>query len=378
MRIIKTLLFLMLKVLNIFFLPMPVRKNRVVFASYFSKTPEGNLKCVLDALHSGGKYEIKTLFLKYDRSFTAKIKYFFNTFRELYYFNTSRLVVLEGNSAVLGAIHRKKNVFALQLWHAAGAFKKFGQDTQRLYAIRGLNAAVVSSHCVAGIYAQALNIPEEAVYVLGIPRLDVLFIPGKTEEYARVIREKYPMLAGKKIALYAPTFRGRGVNDIQNAPIDLQAVAAGLPEDYALAVRLHPLMRGSAAYAGFADLSGEDLIAALSTADVLITDYSSIIFEYSALMRPMLFFAPDLEEYTRSRGFYKDYASFVPGKICRDEKTLAQAVRENDFNAEKIPTFANAYIEFRDGRCTARVVSLIDCIMRGETPSAKDFGEKID
>lgn len=362
MKLLKYIAFAVIKLINLFFRPLRIRKNRIVFSSYFAKEPAGNLKCVLNMLQKQGKYEIRTLFMKYGRGLISKLGYFLNILKEIYYYNTSKVVVLEGNSLVLGAMKKKKNVFTLQLWHAAGAFKKFGQDTDRLYQIKGLDAAVVSGKNVIGIYAQALNIPKEHIYALGIPRLDPLFSPDAVEKKANNIREKYPDLNGKKILLYAPTFRGKGIDDISEKEIDLKKIADGLPDDYTLAVRWHPLMRKECP--DFLDLSSEDLIEVLCAADILVTDYSSIIFEYSALKRPMLFLVPDLSEYTQARGFYQDYQNFVPGKICRSEEELIEAVKRKDFDFEKIKSFADENLDFQDNRSTERIVHFINCRMQ--------------
>lgn len=363
MKVLKALSFLAIKIISFFFKGFRVRRNRIVFSSYFSKVPEGNIKCVLDALQATGRYDIRTLFMKYGNSLGGKFAYFVNVLKEIYYFSTSKLIVLEGNSLVLAAMPRKKGTFALQLWHAAGAFKKFGQDTERIYKIKGLDAAVVSGKKVKGIYAEALNIPEERVYALGIPRFDPMFDEAAVKAYKEEMLLKYPSLQGKKVLLYAPTFRGKGVDDVKVREVDLKTVSRGLGEEYALAVRLHPLMRGRGLYAEFPDLSHEDLIKTLCAADVLITDYSSIIFEYSALGRPMLFLVPDLEEYSKTRGFYRDFKTFVPGKICADEEELIKAVRSGDYRQEKVKPFADEYIDFHDSGSTRRVTGFIEELM---------------
>ncbi len=373
MKAIKFLTFLYIKIINLFLILLPVKKDRIVVSSYFSKSPEGNIKCILEELAGQGNYDIHTLFLKYENSLKAKIKYFFNIIREIYYFNTSKLIILEGNSPVLSAIKKKKGVFALQVWHASGAFKKFGQDTDRIYKVKGIDAAVVSSKSVAGIYANALNIPVENIYALGTPRMDPLFEAGTVKAYRDEIFKKYNLPEDKKLLLYAPTFRGRGADDIYFADIDLKAVSLGIGDEYTLSIRLHPLMRGLKLFEGFADLGSEDLIKTLCAADILITDYSSIIFEFSALMRPMLFLVPDLEDYIKSRGFYRDFKSFVPGKICMNEKELVTALKKKDFEREKVAAFAGGHLDFKDNLSAKRVTGLINCFMQDVSPVSSEL-----
>lgn len=94
---------------------------------------------------------------------------------------------------------------------------------------------------------------------------------------------------------------------------------------------------------------------ALCAADILIADYSSLIFEYSLLNKPMLFYAYDLEEYEHDRSFYFDYKSFVPGKIVINNDEIISAIQKNDFRKDRIPAFREKFMGACDGRSTARI-----------------------
>lgn len=94
---------------------------------------------------------------------------------------------------------------------------------------------------------------------------------------------------------------------------------------------------------------------ALCAADILIADYSSLIFEYSLLNKPMLFYAYDLEEYEHDRSFYFDYKSFVPGKIVINNDEIISAIQKNDFRKDRIPAFREKFMGPCDGRSTARI-----------------------
>lgn len=94
---------------------------------------------------------------------------------------------------------------------------------------------------------------------------------------------------------------------------------------------------------------------ALCAADILIADYSSLIFEYSLLNKPMLFYAYDLGEYEHDRSFYFDYKSFVPGKIVINNDEIISAIQKNDFRKDRIPAFREKFMGACDGRSTARI-----------------------
>ena len=94
----------------------------------------------------------------------------------------------------------------------------------------------------------------------------------------------------------------------------------------------------------------------LFATDLLITDYSSIIFEFATLRRPMLFFAPDLDTYREDVDFYEPYEELVPGRIVRTMPELIDAIRREDYAADRVPAFAERHLAHLDGRATDRVI----------------------
>ncbi len=210
---------------------------------------------------------------------------------------------------------------------------------------------------------------------VGYPRNDAL-ADGSTAERAERIRKRLGLAASKKVLLYAPTFRDdqrTGKRFTFSLPIDMAGLAAAVGDQYEIVVRLHPIIRGRVrlpwgvhdAGAGF---EMEDLLA---TADVLVTDYSSVMFDYAVLERPMIFFVPDLEKYRDTmRGFYFDFEASAPGPLVRTTAELVTAL--GDGSAAK---YADAVHEFRerfcpndDGAAGERVLD--DLLRRGVLPGA--------
>jgi CDP-ribitol ribitolphosphotransferase len=107
---------------------------------------------------------------------------------------------------------------------------------------------------------------------------------------------------------------------------------------------------------GTAPIETNDLLFAV---DLLVTDYSSIVYEYSILGRPMLFFAYDLDDYVASRDFYEPFESFVPGRIVHTFDELLDAIRREDYQLEKVGPFARRHFDHLDGGSTDRVIDLI-------------------
>ena len=101
----------------------------------------------------------------------------------------------------------------------------------------------------------------------------------------------------------------------------------------------------------------------LCCADILISDYSSLIFEYSLFEKPMIFFGPDIDRYNQDRGFFQDYFSMIPGPLCRTNEELIEIIENIDsYNLENIKIFKNKYMSSCDGKSTERILNYIQTI----------------
>ena len=140
--------------------------------------------------------------------------------------------------------------------------------------------------------------------------------------------------------------------------------ALAVERDAVVIIRMHPFVREPLGIpAELADrlIDGIgapriDVNDLLFVVDLLVTDYSSIVFEFSTLGRPMLFFTPDLEAYVASRDFYEPFEAFVPGRIVRTFDALLDAIRREDFELEKVAPFAARHFAHLDGASTDRVI----------------------
>ena len=121
----------------------------------------------------------------------------------------------------------------------------------------------------------------------------------------------------------------------------------------------------------------------LLISDLVITDYSSVIFEYSLLNKPMIFYAFDYHHYSSSRDFYEGFQDFVPGKIVFTFTELMKALKEGDFEIEKVPVFRDKYFKYQDSNSTDRVIDWLilnnfpDEIRRGPKQSLLDENEHV-
>lgn len=288
---------------------------------------------------------------------------------------TGKVVIVDDYFRLLNMVDKRPEVKLMQLWHACGAFKTFGftrlgkaggpkqtDPNHRMYDV-----AIVSSAEIAKHYAEGFGLSDDKVLATGIPRTDIFMDP----QYAQTVQDrfyaKYPQLRDKRIILFAPTFRGNGQMSAYY-PADafhVDEFMEALPADTALLIKYHPFCPERPVIPeGYKDrvldLSDEDeLNDLLFVTDLLITDYSSVVFEASLLDIPMLFYAFDLFDYISKRDFYYDFESFVPGKIVFSQRELTEAIVAGDFESEKVPPFKTKFFDHLDGRSSRRVADLI-------------------
>jgi CDP-glycerol glycerophosphotransferase (TagB/SpsB family) len=291
------------------------------------------------------------------------------------YLATSRVFIVDDYFFPIYVIEPRRGTTIIQTWHACGAFKKvgysvldksFGVDEALASRVRihsNYDVCLVASQAAAPHYAEAFRQPlDRFVSRLGIPRTDVFFGEERLARTREDVRRRYQLPPGKRVILYAPTFRGDSVTDARATDdLDLGVLHEMLGADHVVLVRLHPFIRSRTvigpALAGFAiDVSDHpDINELMLVSDVLVTDYSSAIFEYALLDRPMVFFAPDYEAYERERGFYFDYRTGVPGPIFETSAELAAYLRAGVFDIDRVERFREESFDVADGHSATYV-----------------------
>lgn len=369
------------KLLNIYYKKywkIPVKMNRVTFISGRRSELSGNEKFVYDKLK-----DIKGIDFQFLMFSSAKGHYNIENIKRFFeLYTTSRVVIVDDYFRMLNIVPKKDDVKLFQLWHACGAFKTFGftrigkDGGPRQWAKnhRMYDYAVVSSKNIAKHYAEGFGIPDSCVLPSGVPRTDIFCDSGYKEKTRAAFFEKYPQLKNKKIILFAPTFRGKGQMSAYY-PTDKfnpNEICSALGDEYAIIIKLHPFCkekyRIEEKYKDrIIDLSNADeLNDLLFVTDLLITDYSSVVFEASLLDIPMLFYAFDLDEYIENRDFYYDFKEFIPGKTVFLQDELIKAVQNNDFESEKVEKFKHKFFDDIDGQSSQRVANKIISLLNLE------------
>lgn len=203
----------------------------------------------------------------------------------------------------------------------------------------------------------------------GYPRNDFL-INSKTDETIKQIKEQNGLPKNKKVILYAPTWRDNQFHKKGKYKFELQMDLKRLQErfgnEYVIVLRLHYLVAENLDLTDYNDFvydfsQYEDIRELYLISDLLITDYSSVFFDYANLKRPMLFFVYDIEEYRdHLRGFYFDFESKAPGPLVKTTEeiiTEIEAIENGEFVFDEV--FYNKFCYLEDGNASKRVVEEI-------------------
>ncbi|GGV54509.1 CDP-glycerol glycerophosphotransferase family protein [Streptomyces spectabilis] len=198
----------------------------------------------------------------------------------------------------------------------------------------------------------------------GYPRNDVYYTATAAD--VRAVRDRLGIAPGKRALLYAPTHRDYEAT--WTPRLDLAALASRLGEDTVLLVRGHYFYGGAGSSPAaprrtgrIVDVSAYDPVEDLAlAADALVTDYSSLMFDYANLDRPIVVYADDWETYAKTRGVYFDLLAEPPGAVARTQEELTEILTTDawrDAAARRArAAFRRRFCEFDDGRAAERVV----------------------
>ena len=347
--------------------------RRILFTSDTHGELTGNLRDVHARMVERGldrEYALLTLF----RPRIGGGRRLLDRLRLPWLLGAADVIVIDDFQPAIYRIGVDPDVRIVQLWHASGAFKTVGYSRvgkpggpdpfSRVH--KNYTYATVSSAHDVPFYAEAFGIPEARVVPTGIPRMDRFFDDAARADGLRRARAAFPATDGRFTILFAPTFRG---DSQRTATFDFDKLdyaalhAVCVEKDAVVIIRMHPFVtdpleiperfRDRLLDGSTTELDVNDLLFAV---DLLITDYSSIVFEYSTLGRPMLFYAYDLDDYVDSRDFYVPFEAFVPGRIVRTFDELLDAIRRDEYDAAKVPAFAARHFAHLDGGSTDRVI----------------------
>ncbi len=310
------------------------RRNAVLFLSRQSNKLSQDFALLKDAVDKQGGWESIACIKMLDGGLVAKLGYALHMLQEVKLLAQCRICFVEGYNPALSLLDMQSKQLpgnarnntvpvqpvVIQLWHATGMYKKFGflatgtsegrseEDAQLFCMHRNYSWIITSGEAACEPYAQALGYPVKRCVALGHPSCDLLY--GDAAPAKRRAQERYPQLAGhsKPVILFAPTLHR---TQEETSFDELRRVLEASPwsQDYELLWSYHPVLTPG-------DTQRVPTSVLLRSADLLVTDYSSIVYDAALLKCPVAFYVPDIDEYRASPGLISDPALSSP-QICQ-------------------------------------------------------------
>lgn len=365
---------------------LPVNKKIILFESNLGRNYTGNPKAIYEEMIRQGLDKEYRCYFILEKPNTVipgaaktvkrnRLKYFI-------LFATSGIWVCD--TRLPKYILKRPECKYIQTWHGT-PLKKLALDMDSVYMAgeKGIdnykknfydNAQtwdylISQNHFSTEIFRRAFAFDKDMLEI-GYPRNDVLFEKNNEQDITK-LKQELGIPLDKKVILYAPTWRdnefyGKGQYKF-NPPLDFTLLQEKLSDEYVMIVKYHYLVMDKidwSPYQGFiysCDLSF-DISALYLVSDMMITDYSSVMFDYNLLKRPMFFFCYDLEEYKDTlRGFYFDFLEEAPGPITLTTEDLIASILDYQQEAyqQKQEAFYQKFNHADDGRASLKVVELI-------------------
>lgn len=385
---------------HIFILLNKVDKKVILFESNLGRNYSGNPRFIYEELVARGLDQVYQCYFILEDITTClpgnvkKIK----RISLLYFYLFAKAGVWISDTRMPTYLRKRKNTIYIQTWHGT-PLKRLGLDLQQIamegeksledYKIKFAENSRTWDYLVSQnsysteIFRRAFAFKKK-VLEIGYPRNDILF-HNNNKEAIQGIKKKLQLPLDKKLLLYAPTWRdNEHYSHLKykfSSPIDFDYLKEQLSSEYCILVKAHYLVGeqlDASKYQGFLysfDAS-YDIAELYLISDLLITDYSSVMFDYSLLRRPMIFYTYDLEQYKDNlRGFYFDFMQEAPGPIVITTKELVDEIKHFDEQhyQEKYNAFIKKYNHTDCGKAAKKVVDLILSHTSSHVPPSAAF-----
>ena len=359
---------------------IPIRRNRFVFLCMSGNSYGDSVKCLSDYISEN--HENAEIVWAFSKNFYEKVdcrhkKVFFGSIKYYFYVISSKYFI--SNCYVPFMLIKRNGQVVLQTWHGT-ALKRIGLDAVgqsdhskfekmirpdvKKKGDQQTDIFISGSKFMSDVYHRALGYSKE-ISLTGTPRTDVFF--NERNDIIEKVKRSFEIADGEKIILYAPTFRPGG--SFENYDIDLSCIKSFFSQKegckYVIMVRLHPNiaaksddLRKFLSY-DYIDASFyPDMQELLCATDVLVTDYSSVMFDFMFTYKPVILYTPDKNIY--NRGFYFDIDSLPFVKINNNKEIYTELSHYESINyKDKVMSFCkqNGFVE--DGHATERVYNLL-------------------
>lgn len=370
---------------------IPVDDKLVIFISFHGRGYTDNPKAIYEQMRKDPKCDgfRYIWFIKHhkDKNITidgAKVKEYLSI---PYFINMAKAKYWIANCKLPNYMSKKTNQVYLQTWHGTPlkrlahdiivpegtTFYRSGLSAEEMRSTYDVDVArynyMISPNAFCtDVFQKAFRINKERLIETGYPRNDCLYTT--TDDEITKIKKKLHLPLNKKVVLYAPTWRDNSFNTSGytfELKVDFHLWKQILGDDYVVIFKPHYLIVNKNAndpsLQGFIyniDAS-EEISDLYLISDILVTDYSSVFFDYANLKRPIYFYMYDLEEYKEElRGFYLDIHFDLPGPIAIDELDLLNKIKNaNEFDFNKLKKFNQRFNHIEDGNSAQRVIDIV-------------------
>lgn len=354
----------------------------------------GNLECLYQRMLERG------LDKEYNITISAREQIgnnhsYFSWFSVLRKISKADYIFIDNYVPIFSRLKLNPKVKLIQLWHAGVGFKsvgfaRFGKKASPYASGSGhqqYSWALAPSKALVKTYEEVFGIDKKFFLPTGMLRLDGFLEQNKVNAFKQEFYERYPELVDKKLILFTPTYRGSGQKDAyyEYGMLDMERIFDYCGDESVFIFKMHPFTKDtleyyeekfptmeteirdmrlrpdlSKYYPRIMDLTGkEDTNSLFYVADILITDYSSVLYEFSAMQKPMLFYTPDRVMYEATRGVHQSIKRTAPGKVCDTFDELMDSLEKQDYDYEKTVQFAQANFDHELSGATDRLIDSV-------------------
>lgn len=345
-----------------------------------------NPSCALlyHTLEQEGKFQVRLYELK--RGQISTLEHYENATAFMRDAATARAIVVHESMDYLGHLNIRPETKVIQVWHGCGIIKHLGLSNAGKKGYKSLEGyrefpeynkydlVTMAGEGMRWVFEEFMGLPkgDPVLQAIGVSRTDVFFDPDYISACYDKIHRIIPASRKKKIILYAPTYRVQNGRRVAPDALDIAAFAGALSDEYILIIKQHQTAeelpeipepyRNTFAY----DMTrgmGMNINELMTVADLCISDYSSVIYEFSLFERPILFFMYDMDDYEDRRGMYFSPEELAEcGPVFQKNEEMVEYIChvQERFDAAKVTAFKEKYMNACDGHATERIIDYIE------------------
>ena len=302
------------------------------------------------------------------RKLTPSFSYAKHIFRQMYHIATSKVVLLDSYCIPISVLNHKKNLKVIQMWHSMGVMKAFGYamigkeegndaDVARILKMHNnYDYVLISSMSYVSAYEDGFHVDPSVVREIPLPKTDLLIDREYMDTVRELVLSQNPELRSKKNIVYCPTFRVhesdldyRKINELINS-IDYSK--------YNLIYKAHPVSKIEIEEDRVIT-NIKDNISAVAVADYVISDYSSVIYEFGLADRPVFLYGYDWNNYQDKRVLEIDPSTEIPAFFSDDAGSVLEAIKQERFDHKAFNLFTKENIRLPRYSCVDTIIELM-------------------